>query len=50
MVSSLLVHSLQHEQGHAASWVRATAAADVDLIVEHVDRARALSRDGNSRR
>ena len=41
---------MSHPQAVYAVALLVLAGADVDLIVEHVDRARERSRDGNSRR
>lgn len=41
---------MSHPQAVYAVALLVMAGADVDLIVDHVDRARARSEDGNSRR
>jgi hypothetical protein len=41
---------MSHPQTVYAVALLVIAGADVDLIVEHVDRARARSQDGNQRR
>ena len=41
---------MSHPQAVYAMALLVLAGADVDLIVEHVDRARARADDGNSRR
>ena len=41
---------MSHPQTFYAVALLVLAGADVDLIVEHVDRARERSKDGNRRR